>query len=155
MQRDCRGYHFFGGMLLALWHAVCMELARALHAWQSWVPQNPRFILPHCPQGVAHLRRAKELAALVSRAVLGPLKEWILPNWETVSARLQTHSKVQWNVIQHTAACGGNQRSFPPSGSSGTFDVTNQDLMGWSSRIQTTKGLWFLSVYVCSPLVIN
>lgn len=74
-----------------------------------------------------------------------PLKEWILPNWEAVSARLQTHAKVQWNVIRHTAARGSNQRSFLPFGSSGTFDVTNQDLKGWSSRIQRAKGLWFLS----------
>lgn len=128
-------------------HALCMELTQALHAWQSWVPQNPRFALPHCPRGETHWEGLRNCllwwAESSNRSTRGV---WILPKWETVSAQLQTHPKVQWNVIRHTAAWGSNQRSLLPSGSSGTFDVTNQDLKGWSSRIQRAKGLWFLSV---------
>lgn len=121
--------------------ALCMELTQALHAWQSWVPQNPPSAPPHCLQAVAHLEGLRTACSSEQNVAARPLKEWILPNWETVSAWLQTHTKVQWILIRHTAAYGSNQRSFLPSGNSGAFDVTNQDVKIWSSR-----GLWFLSV---------
>lgn len=145
-------YHAEDNIFLVDWAPCCWPLTCSVHgadsgtaAWQSWVPQNPRSAPPHCPQP------EKGWGAACSgeqKVAVGPLKEWILPSWEALSARLQTHSNaVQWNVIRHTAACGSNQRSFLPFGSSGTFDVTNQDLKGWSSRIQSAKGLWFLSVH--------
>lgn len=149
-----RGWHFFGAM--GSWQLA----PNLLCAW-SWL-RHCRLDRAGCHRTLTELcssplptrcstpEKGWATGCSGEQNVVGPLKEWILPNWETVTAQLQTHSKVQWNVIRHTAACGSNQRSFLSSGSSDTFDATNQDLKGWSSCIQRAKGLWFLSVSLLS-----